>query len=379
LKFRRLKSLVLWNSLLTDDGLVRLSELPNLELLDVRFSPSLTQAGIDRFQKRKLNCKVAFEQSVHPGHATTGSDDELESAASKDANPAVGSLPDDFSAVLEDDRQIRFVGVTRNTQPANDGWRPDGRPIGEVGYWPSTILVQKNSISRFDENGSHAEPDSSAVDFLFEFRGLKESPSLYFDLPTTQSAWSQDPLKDTYQIRVPGLLRHELATDANRKPPNDIVRVGLTDAAWGKWLQISITGEVLNPVTLEDLYASSYEQIQIRGVESFESSPDKLALVLRQPENRSSLYDFQIRGIDADDKHQWVLQWQGVGVSGTGLKESRWGLATPEAKRAVRYEYRLRPYRHVVIFERISLEPGRNTVVKVRIEVPAGVSPVKTP
>ena len=58
LTLSQLRHLVLWHNQLTDDGLLRLAGLPHLEKLDVRFSKTLSKAGIDRFQARKPGCLV---------------------------------------------------------------------------------------------------------------------------------------------------------------------------------------------------------------------------------------------------------------------------------------------------------------------------------
>ena len=276
--------------------------------------------------------------------------------------------PQRYVANLPDGRSVEFVGITKNTRPAMEGWRPDGRAIGEVGYWPSTtVLHNKNTSASYVENGPHPEPDADAVDFLFRFRSLKSQPSLTFDLPTTGSSYSHLPLKEPYELRVSGRLRGEPSPVAKWSLPDGVARIGLTDEPWGKWLQVGPTGEVLNPLTDEDLHRSSYEQIQIERVEPHERAPNRIALVLQHPKNRSSLFAFQIRGIDPVGKEQWVLEWEGRGIEGTDRTEGRWGLASSETKPLVRYEYRLRPYRHWVTFNGVGVESGKETDVTVTV------------
>ncbi|MBC8112738.1 MAG: M56 family metallopeptidase, partial [Candidatus Saccharimonas sp.] len=276
--------------------------------------------------------------------------------------------PKSCVAALPDGLKVEFVGITKNTAPAKEGWKPDGLPLGEdVGYWPSTTYRSGHTTGSYIENGEHPEPNAGALDLLFRFRGLKAQPSFRFDLAANGSSYSHLPVKDPYELRVTTERRSPLPGGKWTIPDGEM-RIGLTDEPWGKWLQVSPTGEVLNPLTAGDLYRSSYEQVQIERVEPHERAPNKLALVLRQPKNSSSLYAFEIRGIDTDDKQQWVLEWEGRGVEGTDLNESRWGLASPEAKPLVRYEFRLRPYRHWVTFKGVSLESGNETNVKVSVE-----------
>ena len=277
------------------------------------------------------------------------------------AKPLVGALPDG--------RSVEFVGITKNTRPASEGWRPDGRSISDVGYWPSTMVLHGgNTSGSYVENGPHPEPDANAADFLFRFRGLKSQPSLTFRLPTNGISYPHLPVKDPYEIRVSGRVRDEPPPSAEWKNPDGVVRVGLTDEPWGKWLQVSPAGETINPLSNEDLYRQSYEQVRIEGVESYERTPDGNALVLIQPQNCHSLYSFQIRGIDENGEKQWVLEWESGTLEGSEFRKGKWGLASSEKKTLARYEFRLRPYRHWVTFEGVSTEPGNMSRVKVSVE-----------
>lgn len=281
-----------------------------------------------------------------------------------------------YIAELPDGRSIEFVGMTKNTRPASEGWRPDGSPIGEIGVWPSTILLHnKNTSAAYNPEEPHPDPDEDAVDLLFRFRGLRSQPSIKFDLPSNGSSFHHLPVKDPYELRVSTRLRGEPPPGATWSPPDGVVRIGLTDEPWGKWLQIDERGQVLNPLTDEDLYRSHYERIQIVRVEPHERTPDKKALMLRQPKNRYELYDFEMRGIDAEEKTQWVLEQQSTGAPDPEMTEQLWGLAFPETKTLVRYEFRLRPNRYWGTFENVSFVPGASTEIKIKVEaIPVSLS-----
>lgn len=329
---------------------------------EVRFTFNVPLDRVARFEYRLRPYQhwVTFDNvSVYPGKTTV-------------VKLTVASLPTPkpphYIANLPDGRSIEFVGITKNTAAANEGWKPDGRPIGDVGYWPATNYISGNTHGSFTENGEHPEPNAGAIDLLFRFRGLKAQPSLTFDLATKGSSYSHLPLKEPYELRISAERRDSPPPDSKWTIPDGEMRVGLTDEPWGKWLQISPTGEVLNPLTDDDLYRSYYEQIQIMRTEPHERAPNKLALVLRTPQEMSRRYSFEIRGIDPDEKSQWVLQWEGKGIEGTDLIEGRWGLATSETKPLTRFEFRLRPYRHWVTFTGVSAEPGKESDVKVKAE-----------
>ena len=271
--------------------------------------------------------------------------------------------PRAYVANFADGLSIELVGMTKNTRPASNGWRPDGRPLEEEEVWPSTILLHdKNITAAYLENEPHPDPDDDAIDFLFRFRGLKSLPSVTYQLPALGGSYHRHPLSDPYLIRACARLR---GSQPNTKwnPPDGVVRVGLTDQPWGQWIQISPEGEVVNPLNEGDLYRKEYDQIRIKGVVQNDRAPDKRVLLLTQPKDYSTHYDFQIRGIDPDGKEQWVLQWQHQDVPGTDEQEERWGVSNQEKKPVARYEFRLRPYQHWVTFENVSLAAGQHTEV----------------
>jgi len=56
-----------------DAGLAKLQELPNLRVLDVRYS-GITAAGVDAFLKVRPGCKVIFVSNTAPVSRLSGSD-----------------------------------------------------------------------------------------------------------------------------------------------------------------------------------------------------------------------------------------------------------------------------------------------------------------
>ena len=319
--------------------------------------------GVDSFASAVTEGELrdASEPVVVEQNDKADVDEPANLISSAGADGAVAELPDG--------RFVEIVGITRNTRPASEGWRPDGGGIGDVGYWKSTIVLhQQNTVATYNENGPHPDPDANALDFLLRFRGLKSQPSIRFELPANGGSHHHWPVKDPYEFRVSARLRGEVHPGATWNPPDGVVRVALTDEPWGKWLQISPRGEILNPHNEGDLYQADYDDARVERVEPHDRAPDGRVLVLRQPKNYADRYDFQIRGIDTDGKEQWVLRWDGDAVNGTNLEDSRWGLATTETKPLSRYEFRLRPYRHRVTFENVSLRAGQVTKVTWKAE-----------
>ncbi|MBC7819310.1 MAG: M48 family metalloprotease, partial [Planctomycetaceae bacterium] len=355
LKMTQLRRLVLWHSQLSDAGLERLAALPHLESLDVRFSKSLSQAGVERFQQRNPQCKIAFEQPTDTN------------AAEQSALPL---KPQHYIANLPDGHSIEFVGITKNTAPAKEGWRPDGQRMGDV---PDFKVHLGGPILGGTFSGATPPEDVNARDFLFEFQGLRNQPSMNFQLPFGMPIYSQDPIQDSQlRLRVLAHLndKEHPFPDAASKPRPHPLRVGLTDEPWGTWQQFSATGQLLNQLGENDLHRSSYSQIQFQRVGPSQHRPNRTALVFRQPKQHFQQCAFEMRGFDTDGQEVRSLYWRSQLVAGTDLEEFEWFPNPPltEGQQLARFEYRLRPYRHWVTFENVSLVPGQQTDVKVKVE-----------
>ena len=288
-------------------------------------------------------------------------------AAKDDLDAAIKAAP--VLVDLPGGRSVELVGITKNTAPAKDGWKPNGTPMGDVGDWRSTIVLHgKNSSSAFTEGGVHPEPDADAIDVLVRFRGLKEQPSLTFDMATNGSSYHQLPLKDPYEIRVSTRRRGEPFPGAKWSVPDGEVRIGLTDAPWGKWVQISPEGDVLNPSQAGERYHRYYDAIRVHDIVDQEQAPNKKALIVCQPIDGPSLYVFEMRGIGEDDKPQWVLEYESGVKRDADLRYAHWGLGSAEKQPLKRYEFRLRPYRHWVTVTGVQFEPGKPSKVETSLK-----------
>jgi WD40 repeat protein/beta-lactamase regulating signal transducer with metallopeptidase domain len=282
-----------------------------------------------------------------------------------------------LKAELPDGRSVEFVGIAKNTQPAAEGWAPDGGPIGDVGYWPSTIALHGgNSSTGYRENGPHPKPDANAIDIFVRFRGLKLQPSIVFDTPTKGINYPLLPVKEPYDMRGSGWLwkQDEAGTPADR--PKGLWRVGLTDEPWGRYVKISPTGEVLNPIQADDRHATTYQLIEVLGAKPNDRVPTSKKIVLREPNIRSGppipspQYAFEIHAVDNGGLVHPANYWSSHRIGNTDLMESEYGLfePLPDGRTLSHFEFRLRPYRHWVTFDNVSLEPGKNTNVKVSVE-----------
>jgi len=283
---------------------------------------------------------------------------------------APASLPDIYVAQLPDGRSVEFVGITKNTRPASEGWKPDGRVLGdEVGEWPKGSAL--HGVSDAGSLSKLTPPVHNARDFLFRFRGLKSQPSLKFQLPVGSIGYPALPLQEPYLLRVAGALRDK-ETSSNKAvdPPDDVVRVAISDDEWGEWLQVSLDGhEVLNPLKQNDLYRLDYESIVIEPMRQNDGAISGIALDHSQNSEWSE-YHIQARGVDSSgDEHRvWTSIQSGGKSHQFKIQKSVIG-RIPKGRTLSRFEFRLRPYRHLVTFENIVTEKPTDESSDVKITV----------
>lgn len=282
---------------------------------------------------------------------------------------------------------VELVGITRNTAPTRTGWRPNGLPLGDIGYWPSTnVLHDQNSSSAYPENGPHPVPDANAIDYLFRFRGLKSQPSITFDLSSQGTSYHNNPLQNPYEIRVSSRRREAPPPGSSWTIPDGEMHIGITDEPWGRYVKIGTDGTVINPLLADELYHPTYALIKAVGTQPHTRVPTGKAVVLRVPQSQTDpdnplhRYAFEFRAIDNEGHAHWALEWEGRGIEGTKWNTAQWGLAQalPEGRTLSHYEYRLRPYRHWVTLTGVSLQPGKESAVQISVKSLPIVEPPKT-
>ena len=167
--------------------------------------------------------------------------------------------------------------------------------------------------------------------------------------------------------------------------PDGSVKVGLTDEPWGPWLRVSaVDGKVLNPLSVDDSYRSFYEDVKIQGIEAppADWSSGGPQLVIHHPIGYRTRYSFRIRGIDSAGKICEVSHRTTSTREDEGIDIHEYVVFEPgfrEPRKLSRFEFRLRPYRHLVTFENVVTDgPGDEpSEVKVSVETLPGSVAVK--
>ncbi len=343
-----------------------------------RSSESVTRSGERHFTFKLPRNRIArFEYRVRPyRHWATFENVSLESGMKTEVKVSTESQPapkpERYSAMLPDGVTVSFVGITKNMAPARTGWRPDGLPLGDVPEWPEGLAAYGGNVMGTSVR-NNVPIDANGRDFLWNFQGLRRQPSLIFELPCKDTGYPNLPVTEPYRLRVSGRLA-EASTSGGVtfRPPAavDEVRVGLSDEPWGKWLQIGPIGEPLNSLDAADLYQSSYAQILPQRAVASVNDSSRPVLRLQQHQRYHRLYDLSVRTFDTEGLEQLVLFGGSETVEGTDFVDAKWRLVRPlpAGKELARFEYRLRPYRHWVTFKGVSLEPGKESDVRVSVE-----------
>lgn len=340
---------------------------PNLESIEI-FDVPLSQIDHFEYRLRPYRHWVTFENVARqPGVKT-------------DVRVSVESIPiprpDSYVAKFPGGQSIEFVGMTNNNEPASEGWKPDGRRLqAGVGTWNSDVLLGGN-----------------ARDFLFRLDGLKTVPSLCFCLPGRGAHFSYmqpDQLPGPWKLRVGGSLGDESRFEGGYfRQEAGVVQVAMTDEPWGKWLQISATdAEILNPLAETDKFTEAYNAVQIRRVESLRATSDPrdlpagLGLTLYRSQQHALGHGFRVRGIDSAGEEVWLVPTSDrreVDGKSAYPVERTWRMykPLPEGRSLSHFEFRLRPYRHLVTFENVVTEGPRDEPSEVKVSVKTLADPV---
>lgn len=359
----------------SDNPLVYANDPQDTKQIGSLFHHPITEGQIDHYVIQSRPCQwIDFvDFALQPAVALVPPQD-----FSATDPPPPGDVPP-LIASWNNQRSLEFVGITKNTAAVKEGWQPNGAPIGDVPNWKSTIVLHSGdtpgnfATSTYTEGQLRHKPDENAIDFLFRFRGLKAQPSLTFDLPANGASYSHWPVADPYEVRISARHRGPPPPGGHWSPPDGVLRVGLTDEPWGRWVKITPEGEVPEPVQPEELYASTYRLIEVRGAVPHERSPLGTAIQIhepagnRDPEDEWHRFSFEFRAVDTEGKDHWAFPWESQGEGDSKWVNGQYAVANsfPKDKTLSHYEYRLRPYRHWAIFENVSLEPGKATTVKV--------------
>jgi beta-lactamase regulating signal transducer with metallopeptidase domain/uncharacterized GH25 family protein len=258
-------------------------------------------------------------------------------AEAKTDSPA----PEKFIAKLPDSIEVEIVGVGFHPSKDREWWKPDGSVLEKRPYQASGGSVMPGS------------PDQAKCrEFSLEIRGLPKEHSVTIN--------SGDGASATGSSYAKGIWNGEYAAGPFNVPTANI-RIGIATGAFPAPQAIDLTGKKLKspdlPADLTKLYDKVIPLKVIAPV-------GKTELVLNgaQLNELRKLAEFRILAIDLNKKTY-------RSNSSFAPPSGDLHLVFPiEHYEIVRFEFEVRPYRHWVTFENVTLEPGEKAEVLIKTE-----------
>lgn len=259
-------------------------------------------------------------------------------SAEVDPQPAIANLPGNIT--------VELVGVTFHTssnKPEPDWWTPSGGPLAKVPKPRKSFLgataPEKHRIFAVKVGGT---PESTAVNV----RVSRADDRVDF---STWGGGYAGKESDPPLFWTAGPFIHGKETT---------VRVMLLVDDWGPVQQVSTEAKRIDEPKLLPIYQRCYANI---APQKAEERSRQTALTFHWPTDQDYLATFEI----------WAVDKQGTRLrsGGTaGAINAREFMFDGPLAEIDHFEYRLRPFRHWVTFENVSVQPGHHTPVKVKVE-----------
>lgn len=276
---------------------------------------------------------AANDEKVEKGAASTESSpfDERSVSAAVTENLSVELLAiHEHQQSTEEDRQ----------SPAAP--KPVWRGNGEVYTVPPELPPWLDTSHRYAEGARHV---------LFRVKGLSANQHVGCRADGIRFVMNPDETGVVRAVVEPGVSSSTTS-----------FRLGVTDVDWGPWIKVDPEGQeqegVEIPAACRDVYNRiGVSHINLRGGES-----QFVWLGLRGVDDtaQSSLV-----AVDKDGK-RWPMS--AASFEGSPAKPLLVEIFNVPPRQLDHFEFRLRPYRHWVTLEDVSLKPGHKTTPRVKVE-----------
>jgi len=264
----------------------------------------------------------------------------LASNASTSLAEETGVTDEQGSAVqVTDDLSVELLAVIPHQALAEKAWRPDGTPFDQA---PSLPSIPSNSSTK----------TLNGFDLVVESKGLGESRNPVCRADGRYTIWN---------VNEDGLASINLAPREKRK--STTLKIGIPDKQWGPWVSVDAAGQIIDPVIIPPRLQPAHNAIRVHTAQPY---GDGTILRWACDLNERDLATFDLVAIDTQgERHK---------LTGSTLWDDE-----DETTRSAEvfdqpldqidhFEYRLRPYRHWVTFENVSLEPSQRTNFKTTVE-----------
>lgn len=248
-----------------------------------------------------------------------------------------------FVAQVVDETSVELLAVLSHSGDDKTPWKPNGHAFDvapELPAWHDTA-------NRFKEGSRN---------LFFRWKGLDRSVGLAYRLPGGRLFLSPDESGIARIVAEP-------ADEGNVVT----VSVGITDATWGPWQKVGKDGKVIELANIPPACRNAYDTIKPDHIEDRVNSCLFCWTGLKGVDSSAQ---FDLVAVTTDGQRQ---KYSGRSAwDGPGGTESAEVFNIPLTK-IDHFEYQLRPYRHWVTFENVSLTPGKKTDVKISVETVTNV------
>ena len=258
--------------------------------------------------------------------------------AEQESRPAIAELPGDIT--------VELIGVGFHPSKDHEWWKPDGTKLEQRPILNGQFSVMPNSPEQVHYR-----------EFLIHIRGLPREHSVLTDYGGVSSA--------TGSSYANGLWVGEHGAGPF-KAKTTTIRLGLTTEPYGPTVTIDEAGRKQAAAEMPADLKPFYDRIAPIRVEEL-AGQTELLLEESACNELHKLAAWELRAIDTNgEKHR--SSSESAAYLGKGRIALRHFAFKLPRDRIARFEYRLRPYRHWVTFENVSLQPGQKTDVKVKVE-----------
>ncbi len=246
-----------------------------------------------------------------------------------------------IEAELPGGLKIELIGVTEIR---------DSNPIDKTGWWKGDGSPLEKPPIVWSEFVHTFPGPADGHFFALRTAGVEDWPSL--TAPNSIGSTSTGPHGEcTVTLKPKGDLS---AT---------ILRIGVAAEPWTTW-QYDLDGKPLNDPAMDDTLKELRQSFGFQRVGPYKLGDEQGVAIWEEPveSNRDLSHIITINRYAIDKKGK-VHRY---GYMSMGSKYFYWFDVAPAD--FLRFEYRVRPYRHWVTFENVSLKPGHKTEVTVKIE-----------
>jgi beta-lactamase regulating signal transducer with metallopeptidase domain len=257
--------------------------------------------------------------------------------------------------------RVELIGLTWNRATKHDAWQPNGHPT-VVPEW----------ALKLPELAPDSEKSANGTLFLYEFHGLKNTPSIYYHQRVAYQSgdgklkkrepWRRAILySDLMAMRFP-----EWGT-----PP----ALSLSDEEWGPWKTVTKEGRLADFEAEHKTYRVGYDQVTLRGVRPLVQSVHNhdplpanapMAVVQHQPEDFRERWAIEVEGATVGDATQppqfYPIEPRfSVRFRNESKSEIPWEYEIDwpfDPKKIDHLRFRIRPYRHQFVFENVNFAPS---------------------